>query len=454
MRVSVIQVRLAIVLLAAAPAAAGTLPGGATITFDRLVAPSSDAEHYFNLAHCACSQAMPAFAESAFTYAISLHDEATPVHVPLDIWVGAGCDDPAMRAAQCHAIASAQIPDLHAIGGGASVVVPVYDLMEPEPMQAGCDARALDATEWAIADGNGDGTPDYFVSQAIATDALPPPLPTDFAVTGTAGGLEISWTPPADTSDLAAYQALCTTDLGNPATDRPHAARYTTGRMLCGVSLDVPLHPSPISFAGDDGADAATDVSLSQGLAQLDPSLLCGDTADPSATHLVLDPPTRDRPLIVVLVAIDHAGNAAATYFTRPLPSRTSSDFWQDLHDRGGGAHGGFCLIADTFGDHHPLTDVLRAFRDDTLSATAPGRWLARAYDTALRPLGRIVRIHWMLRLVAAILLAPVILVALAWHFLTLPGCALLVIGCRMLRRSRRESRQALQALDAVVLTS
>lgn len=331
-------------VLAATAARAGTLPGGATITFGQLLVheggaaqlapPSSDdaARKYFNFAHCACGQpnAAPAsFLETTFAYQLLLHPGTTAVHRPLEVWTGLGCDDPATRAAQCHQIASATIADLSTIpAAGATPEVGVYDLMATGSAERLCRG-AGPAAEWAIADGDGDGIDDYFVSQPIVADAQPPPLPTGFTARGGAGAIELSWTPPADTSDVAGYQVLCARLDGSPASLRPALApRYTTARQLCGESLDVPLVPSAVD--GDVPPDAA-DVQLPQTIGQLDPSIVCGETTDPTATSLRLSGLPDHTPMLLVLVAYDAARNPAATYLypaltTAPPPAGCACD--------------------------------------------------------------------------------------------------------------------------------
>ena len=323
-----------------------TLPGGGTIVFGELylhedgnpqLAAASDPARYFNLAHCACSQpgATASFVESTFAYELSL--VGAPVDRPLDLWVGARCDDDAARAAGCHRVST--IADLATLAAPARPELGVWDAMEPEPGANVCDFRALASAEWAIADGDGDGVYDYFASAPLAIDALAPPLPTGFVATATPSTIDIAWTPPPDVSDIVAYQVLCATNGGTPASALPPPApRYVTGRSLCGLSFDVPLHPSAIATGSFDGT---TDVEISQGIAQLDPTFLCADVPDPAATHVTLRGLQTRVPNVVLLVAVDAAGNAAATYFTSYLVTSTK-DVWIDLHDRGSSVDGGF----------------------------------------------------------------------------------------------------------------
>ncbi|MEP6865792.1 MAG: MXAN_2562 family outer membrane beta-barrel protein, partial [Deltaproteobacteria bacterium] len=107
----------------------------------------------------------------------------------------------------------------------------------------------------------------------------------------------------------------------------------------------------------------------------------------------------------------------------------------EDLHDKNDHIEGGFCLLAETYGDNNPLTTALRSFRDHTLADTVYGRWLINAYYKTLAPLGAYVQGHIVLRILCGILLLPLVVFALLWHVLTLPG--LIMLGALMLLRRR-----------------
>src|SRR5207237_4869470 len=136
---------------------------------------------------------------------------------------------------------------------------------------------------------------------------------------------QLSWTPPTDRSHIAGYQALCANMLGDPASSlAPPAAQYETARQLCGEKLDVPLVPSPI----DAGPQAAPgQVTLAQGMAQLDPTFLCGEALDPNAMSLEIGGLLDATPYVVMVVAVDHAGNASATYMDSLVTTRSHNDF-------------------------------------------------------------------------------------------------------------------------------
>jgi hypothetical protein len=465
----------------------GALPDGVNLYFNHLflhennnktpTQPLKDPDSlysYFNFAHCECSipgvATKSPFYENTFAYLILLDSASSTTHVPLEIWTGTGCDDVVMRPMFCHKIESAGAPDIAAISTiGIQPEIPIWEMMNAAPLPDGvgpsCIQQNLTANEWAVASTMSGGTPDFFVPQPVSTDSLPPPLPGSFNANGAEGAIEISWSAPiGNVADIAYYQALCAkadgsagrTDSGKPTP------RYITARNLCGANEDLMLTASNIvvPVTGDGGVpmDAAIDAALDDGgtplpvpnnlpdgLAHLDPNFLCGENPTATATSMRLDGLTNGVPYTVVVLAIDKAGNAAGTYFTSTLTPQPVTDFWEDLHDKNDHIEGGFCLLAGTYGDDNPLTTTLRSFRDNTLAETAYGRWLTHAYYVTLAPLGQYVQGHLFLRILCGILLLPLILVALLWHWLTLPGLLVLaglLVFRRFLGRHRRLTTQ------------
>lgn len=480
--------------------ATGKLSDQTTLSFNHLYLHESNVKantqpvhdpdsvyQYLNYAHCQCSipgvaQKSPYY-ENVFSYLILLSSASSTIHQPLQIWTGTGCDDTVMRPMNCHQISSAGVTDIAAIGTvGVAPDVPIWELMNPEPLATGvapsCMQRILSANEWAIADTMGAGTPDFFLAQSIATDSLPPPLPTNFRANGAENAIAIAWTAPASNqTDIYAYQALCAkASDGTPAlASRSNDPRYFTARNLCGATIDgadVALTTSVITVAstgsGSDGsADAAVDAAVDDGgtpivtipaaLRQLDPSYICGEVQSQTATSMRIDGLANGVAYNVVVLTIDRSGNATGTVFDKTLTPQPVTDFWEDLHDKGDDIQGGFCLIADTYGDNNPLTKTLRAFRDNTLADSAYGRWLSRAYYATLAPLGQYVQGHLTLRILSGIILVPVVALALLWHLLTLPGLVLvfaIIYVRRRMMKSRLGSQTAAAATLALVLLS
>jgi hypothetical protein len=456
--------------------------------------------HYFNWSHCECSRpnaAQPPFTpyhEDTFAYQLLLTPvTAPPIHRPLEIWVGSNCTDNVLRPMQCHQITSAGVSDMSLIQtmNGIAPEVPIFDLMNPEPSTTtvGCPSQILSATEWAISDSMGTGTFDFFQSVTIPTDSQPPPLPTCFAVEGADNAINIDWScgpPQGNVADVFAYQVLCAKLDGTPALSSPAATpQYQTPRQLCGFQedLQVPMTGCTgcvnglIPFTPGQGAgptvdagvvdafvaaapppDAPIQVTLdnvpcngNQCFNQVDPAFICGQQVDPTATAIRVTGLQNGVSYAVIFLAMDKFGNPAGYFFTQAFTPQPVTDFWQDLHDRGSQVEGGLCLIAETYGDDNPLTKALRTFRDDTLAHSAFGRWLTSIYYATLAKAGALVHGHVVLRMIAGVLLLPLVAIALLWHVVTLPGLlALVVLG--VLIRKRRLAIRARHAAPVAAL--
>ena len=466
----------------------------------------------FNWSHCECSDAVATGATTnpAMFYDWTYVSELTltpitapPVHRPFEIWVGSNCTDNVLRPQQCHQIPGAGLPDMSEIQsmGSYKPEIPIVDLLTPVPMSQKCSPQVLSATEWVISDTMGTGTYDFFLPLAIDTSTLPPPQPTSWTVTGADNAINIAWTPPqGNIASIYAFQVLCSKLDGTPAFTKPVATKlYDTPRQLCGFAQDLaspscptgsgcecppgltcvnglwPFTPGqgPITTTPDAGVDAqpdafvnvappalqpdaATPVDLSTlgSFDQLDPSFICGQATDPTATTIRVTGLQNGVPYAVIVLAIDKFGNPAGTYFTTALTPQPVTDFWQDLHDRGSGVDGGICLIAETYGDDNPLTNVLRGFRDNTLAHSAFGRAVTSAYYATLAKLGAVVHGHVVLRVIFGVLLLPLVVIALAWHALTLPGLVVILALAALVRRRRLRARvaKAVAAAAAVVV--
>ncbi|HEY3806434.1 MAG TPA: MXAN_2562 family outer membrane beta-barrel protein [Kofleriaceae bacterium] len=409
------------------------------------------------------------------------------------------------RQLYCHQITNATFSIADAIkNNGVTPEIPVNDMMEPESNTAicplgqfclkPCEQRVFAANEWVGVITMGGSVPDYWVNQEVDTDSQPPPTPTSITANGSENGILLTWQAPiGNVSDIAYYQALCSDDAGNPAfTNSPFSARYSTPRTLCGAASDPLLVPCnfldpenpntcsaaatsttvtdggiadapPDAFgtaivrqadmdAGVDAAildapdggtdvDAGTDINL-QAIIQAPPSYICGEVTDATSTSLQIQNLQNNVNYTVALLAIDKYGNAAGVYINKVLTPKPVTDFWQDIHDKGSKVEGGFCLLAETYGDDNPLTNKLRQFRDHTLADTVLGRAVIDAYYATLGKLGAVVHGHWTLRVLSGIVLAPLVVFALLWHYLTLPGM-LVLFGLLALRRRVMKSRLA-----------
>jgi hypothetical protein len=486
-----------------AHADSGTLPNGAVLAWNRTFLhennsktaqlPQKDPDSFwatFNLAHCVCSQfnygtniQNPDFHENTFAPELKLTPGSPTPHLPMEIWTGTECDQDLVRDQKCHHVTSADIADISSLASTGylqQVEIPLFDLMEPATPRMGCEMIPLQATVWAITSSMQNGTRDYFLTKEYDVDMQPPPLPTAFKAEGAENAIQLSWTPSTgNVADVAYYQALCANDAGQPALTNPPAKRYMTPRLLCGAQQDALLTPSDVAETSSrvatpqqmdaavdapaDAPDAGSDdggvmdggvgtITLPTGLSQLDPAFICGESATATSTSMRIQGLQNDVPYTVVFLAIDKYGNAAGTFFTSKLTPHAVTDFWEDLHDQGSHAEGGFCLIAETYGDDNPLTNLLRSFRDNTLGGSGFGRALTSAYYATLGKLGVYVHGHLALRIISGILLVPLVAFALLWHFVTLPGLALLVVLAMLMRRRALRMRLAQLSTAALVL--
>jgi len=420
----------------------------------------------FNYAHCSCSRVQQTLGIDGFyesTFAIELDfTGTTPSSKTLDIWVGTGCDDPVSRqntdAGLCHQITLSDVLSITGLMTNkfAKPEIPVYDLIEAKPsaqMGGVCESiQGGNVSVWAMGQIN-SGTYDYSVSVPVSFDTAPPTLPQSFTVQGAESAIQVSWTPPAEgTLDVFAYQALCevydpTGALDEtPGTSSHPTPKYQTPQMLCGAG-DLPTVTATTLDQSTLPVDAPT-VSPGNNMIRLDPKFLCGEAVDPTATSMRIEGLKDGTSYVVTFVVMDKSGNVTGTYFTSPVTPKPARDFWQDLHDEGSTAEGGFCLIAETFGDDNPLTQLMRGFRDGTLGGTPWGRALTRAYYATLGKLGWLVHGHILLRVLSALLLLPLIAFALLWHLLGLP---LLVLIALALRFRKKLSPKLVAALALLV---
>ena len=510
----------------------GTLPNGATLDFRRefLHEVDNPATHpdtgelpgtvaaqplkvpdslwtYFNFAHCVCDEPGDSYGdpdnrdrtdqskfggkdphgfEEKFGFEIGYTRGSAPVHIPLHIYTGdnqcSNTSNPTLLGSDC--IDVDDVTDIDSISMTGTIVpeVHIYDLMMPQvtvrnpqgliPAQnAQCTQRTFDGNEWLIADTDNNGEFDYFQSQVISTDSLPPPQPINLKASAAESAIQLTWDPPeGDTSDIFEYQALCVNASNglSPHTKPTDGARYMTPRTLCGVDTgDINFATTDgtsgiitgggVTDTGDAGVpsgdsgvvitDAGVNPIVDAGpinvgvpdpIAHADPAFICGTNTNATATSLRIDYLPNGVSYYVALLTIDKFGNANGVYVTQPITPKEVTDVWEDLHDRGSKVEGGFCLINDTFGDDSGIAGAMRAFRDDNLEASALGRAAIRAYYDASAWLSPYVHGSWLLRYAAALVLLPAIVVAVVWHALTLPGLlgACLLLG--LLARNRR----------------
>jgi hypothetical protein len=464
-----------LVLLAAGRVASAdntALPNGATLAFEHLFIHQDGAtdfkeptdafarRRYFNLAHCQCSKAGMGM-ETTFQYRFTMNGDPG-VSIPAQFWVGTTCNDPTARSnMQCRQLASPTFPDLRVVRSQETrKEFSIYDAIIGKDATIDCTSSEASRALYLLADTGNNGMYEYSLlknigdpgdSTSVGTgvDTQPPPAPTGMRALSTENGIVVTWdAPTSNATDVAYYQALCVkvTD-GAPVRSSPPKPLYRTANALCGLPDVAP------TSSGTGTTDAtALDLTLDDlpaGLKTLDAAYLCEESQSGTATSLTIGGLANEASYAVVLVAIDAYGNFSSTFFPHTVIPHEVTDLWEKLHQDGSLAEGGLCLLAETYGGDSGLTGALRAFRDDTLGATRPGRWLVRAYYATLGRLGGLVHGSLALRVLAGVLLAPLVALGLTWHALTLPGlCACLAL-LWLARRARRD-RAKLRVLRAL----
>lgn len=445
------------------------LPQGATLKFEKflvenaagdLVDPANPDEvrEFLNGAHCSCSQA--SLQSPTFGYQITLSNE-TGLSRPVDIYVGTNCGDPMQINTSCLKVGSIPSIDTLRTSGGENIRIPLYQAVNVRDTTSACKTNVSSATVWLMVDINGDSTYEHWTTAIIPSpfmdasvmggiDTLAPPLPENLKAAGSEKAIRISWDlPQSRKEDLFYFQALCANvdDTKVEGAAVPEA-KYQTAGDVCMASVTTMLE------ATNPGGKDETPVSQAPApFAALDPDYLCGQS-EAGSTSLTIRNLEDGKPYKIALIAVDNYGNFTGTYFSTTVTPKPVTDFWEDLNDRNSAIDGG-CLLSKTYGDGNPLTQTLRAFRDETLAKSAVGRWLIDAYYATL---GRLAVESLSARIVVGILLAPLVAIALLWHLLTLPGLlAVLALPWLWRRRGRwlgrlgRLRRARLAAPAAVV---
>jgi hypothetical protein len=469
-----VPVAVLLVVLAAGGVAraqgTGTLPNNAQVVFEHRqifengkftepTANTTDILHYFNLAHCNCAQANIANPNSIGWFRYNLRETAVSgLHVPVTLWAGASCDNAANRpggsSPTCNSVGDS-LPDLDAglYPGGEFIPFNMFQVVTANsvPPATGCPTTIDGVTNsiYVLIDTAGGTNFNYNSPQPAggapgdtttgAIDLKPPPLPTTkLKATPNENRIDISWTPSTDNNtDVAGYQALCAVDAPNnpPARTQENNPQYVTTQATCpGTAIPMIEMPTATPLNNDEAAVAMPGGAFGT----LDAKYICGHTDSGTANSLAITGLENGTAYQVILVAFDRHGNFAATYFDHTITPHLVTDFWEDLHDNGSKTEGGLCLLAETYGNDSALTRALRAFRDDTLGGSRIGRWLGRAYYATLGRLGGVVHGSIALRWAAGLALAPLVALALLWHWFGLPILLGLLAAAWWLRRRRR----------------
>ena len=409
------------------------LPGGATLEFNQLyvqkngeddlstLSGDTQLKYHFNLAHCECSRSSndSEFHEGTFIWEVQLKGRSQSVTRAGTVWVGTECSNNETRANTCTELTDLAIEDLDTLANRPERIrVPTFNALNPK-LDPGskCVDRTGDAFTWIGVDGDENGDLDYWVSKSVKVDTQPPVRPSAVTARPGEGSVKMSWTPPTSrATDTLNYQFFCATADGEPAHAEEGTPKFQTSADLCDATS------SSITFVstGEAGTAPAWLANV-----ETDFRYLCGN-AGGTAKSATLSNLQAGVPYQIAMVAIDASGNAIGQYVPDTVVPTSVIDFWEDLHEQGSDVEGGFCIAGFTFGDDSGMSRQLRAFRDDTLGSSSAGRWLTARYYEASSWLA-----PWAgstaLRVAAAVVLTPVALLALAWHFLTLPGALMLL---------------------------
>ena len=167
-------------------------------------------------------------------------------------------------------------------------------------------------TLWAVVAQDGAAlafAPAVALSVITATVAAP----TAVTALGADNGIQVSWTPPADTSLVAGYQVLC--------LPRP-VAPATPGYETCGLATSV------------DGGIDMTPADITQ---------VCGAAASASTTQVRLSGLVNGTTYTVAVIAIDPSGGASALSPAATATPGPTTGFYDRYKQAGGAASG--CAI-------------------------------------------------------------------------------------------------------------
>lgn len=160
-----------------------------------------------------------------------------------------------------------------------------------------------------------------------------------------------------------------------------------------------------------------------------------------------------DMPYFVRVAAVDSAENVSALSAQLSQTPVSSTDFWEHYQAAGGTEKGGYCFIA-TAAYGSPMAgqlDLLRAFRDQILMTTVPGRAFVSQYYRWGRFAAVSIAKHPVLRAATRVALVPLLwFAALTTTFGLVGGVTLLLMAAAALALLRRRtSERAFAALEA-----
>jgi MYXO-CTERM domain-containing protein len=228
-----------------------------------------------------------------------------------EVWVGAGCDDPAARVG-CERIATLSREDLRAATGEPfSVRLSARALFSP--LRHDCAAAPSAANGVFVVVGDG-----ACALPLVERSAGPPPVARPDAVASD-GALTVSWQP---SPGAVAYQVLCADGDGRPTRAAPSPPAYSA----CLSDGILERRALPVTDSRDDLATsfAGTRGSPTVGIApfdHLDPQFACSPMLDASALSTTIDHLGDGHAYRLTVLAVDAAGNATPSAVVTAAPA-------------------------------------------------------------------------------------------------------------------------------------
>jgi len=357
-----------------------------------------------------------------------------PASIPsltVEFWVGPTCNDTsnlADRNARC-----TRLDQTHTLGEFrgkiTNIEIPASTLMSPKV--AGCPDVSGSNVVWALIDTDGDSKPECtWQTAAIPFDMRPPPGVIDPSIAGLEDAVQVKWTVPADVADVQSYQVLCAfADDFSPVMDSPSDPEYRVSTNACPITTTADAGPGEID-AGPSAIDAGAgkpDEATMAMFEALDPAFICSGRLGSSGDNARIDVPgilndagvaIRNRAIVAKVVSVDLARNFSVVDVPGSATPALVTDGWEAYENLGGKAEGGFCFVATAvYGNYdHPFVKVLRTFRDDTLARFGAGRAFIDWYYAHSPPWADWIRAHDGARVVAQLLLFPIVVVVWLWN--------------------------------------
>jgi MYXO-CTERM domain-containing protein len=300
---------------------------------------------FFNRARCHCPDAV-------FYAFVRMTNPPPnlPAGIPAQIWVGTNCSADLTRAMQCEHIMN-DIADIRTLlSGQISIPIPVAKLAYPittsNPTNM-CMDTVVKNSVFVLVDVNMNGTNMTPFSTQVGVDAQLPSEVGNIQLAGGQNAIVTSWSPPStNPENIGYYQMLCARADGSVSPD-DHlggTANYLTPNMQCdGSSVPSPDPPSFPKFPMGlvNGAPVTDSNPIPPLLNNLDPSTICQSATGGTNTSMRAEGLENGVSYRVVLLVIDKSFNPLPLDLGEVTPIPTI-DFWEEYHNAGGTAVGGF----------------------------------------------------------------------------------------------------------------